>query len=174
MTGSRLVLVAAITGLLTLVSLCAVSADGVGTSLAVPVARLIDESATFDGQTVKIEGEIIGDVMKRDSHAWISILDGGVAVGVWTHIENLYAGLSAGGYAMQGDRVRVMGIMHRACSEHGGDLDIHLESIELLAPGHPVMQPVHRIRVLAAGFLCITGGVFALVWRRRERGIGSS
>ena len=45
-----------------------------------------------------------------------------------------------GSYKTQGDKVEVAGIFHRACLEHGGDLDIHAQSLRKLENGRTVNQ----------------------------------
>jgi hypothetical protein len=149
-------------------------ADVPDTVQAVPISRLVDQSYAFDGRTVTIEGEVIGDIMKRGNHVWVTVLDGGIAVGVWVDNSSLRVKLTAGRYELEGDRVRATGVMYRACKEHGGDLDIHGESIELLAEGHPTGHPVSWIRKLAALLLCGAGLVFALMWRLRKRGTATA
>ncbi len=136
---------------------------------AVHISRLVDDSYAFDGQTVTIEGEVIGDIMQRDAHAWVTVLEGGAAVGLWVDNSILPAKLTAGRYERQGDRVRATGVMHRACREHGGDFDIHSVAFELLAEGHPTEHPVSLIRILAAILLCSAGIAFCVRWGRRKR-----
>lgn len=40
-----------------------------------------------------------------------------------------------GGYKGRGDTVRVTGVFHRACPEHGGDTDIHATTLLLVEKG---------------------------------------
>ena len=137
---------------------------------SVSVARLIEESTKHDGKEVQIEGELIGDLMVRGDHLWLSLLDKGTAVGVWVEKGKLPLVRFLGAYGVQGDTVRIRGIMHRACPEHGGDLDIHAEAVELLKRGGVVAHPINRLKVFAASVLSLTGLWFVLLWRRRERG----
>ena len=174
MTGPRILLVAGFAAAVIFTGPSQAFADSPESGKAVSAAQIVDKAAAFDGRTVTLEGEIIGEIMMRGSHAWINILDDGTAIGVWADGTVLGPGLSAGGYGRQGDRVRITGVMHRACVEHGGDLDIHLGSIEVLSFGRSVAHSVSRVRTLAAVFLSVTGAVFYLVWRRRERSGGSA
>ena len=43
---------------------------------------LIENAGSFDGKTVTFRGEVIG-VMPRGDFAWVNILDGDYAIGVW-------------------------------------------------------------------------------------------
>lgn len=136
----------------------------------VTAARLIREAAAFDGKKVAIVGEAVGDVMERGSHAWLCVLDDGTAIGVWADSAALPARLAIGGYGARGDTVRVSGVFHRACGDHGGDLDIHLAAMERLAPGSQMAHPVPAGRAVAAFLFCASGGLFTFLWRRRESG----
>lgn len=146
------------------------AADGMNPEPATPVSRLVGKAAMYDGRTVTLEGELVGDVMKRGAHEWICVLDDGTAIGVWADSTTLYSEMLIGGYDAQGDTVRITGEFHRACSDHGGDLDIHLETIELLAPGAKIAHPVPLRRAIAAFMFCISGCLFTFLWKRREGG----
>jgi hypothetical protein len=137
---------------------------------AIPVSRLVEKAVSFDGSVVIIEGEIVGDMMKRGSHEWICILDNGTAIGVWADSASVYHEPIIGGYGARGDMVRVTGVFHRACSDHGADLDIHLRTIERLAPGVEMVHPVNTGRAIAAIMFCASGGLFTFLWKRKETG----
>ncbi|MFZ2635736.1 MAG: hypothetical protein WAX33_05300 [Rectinemataceae bacterium] len=138
-------------------------------SARVPVVQLVERAVQYDGTEVEIEGEIIGDLMSRGDHAWLSILDGGTAVGVWATAEDITVVSFLGRYSTRGDRLRVRGVMHRACPEHGGDLDIHATSVEVVERGRAEFHPVNAGRLMAAIMLSATGGGLLVFWRRRER-----
>ena len=139
-----------------------------GGTETVKVARLIEESVEADGKRVAIVGELIGDFMPRGDYGWLSVSEESTAVSVWTEKEKVPADTMLGAYGVEGDRVRVTGIMYRACAEHGGDLDIHAETIILIQRGELVAHPVDSSRLAAAIVLGI-GGLWAFVlWRRHE------
>ena len=154
----------------TLARAVSVSAGQQFTGESVSVAQLIEEAAKHDGKEVLIEGELIGDLMARGDHLWLSLLDKGTAVGVWVDKSKLPPISFLGAYGVQGDTVQIRGIMHRACPEHGGDLDIHAEAVELLKRGGAVSHPINRLKIFAAFTLSIIGLWLVLLWRRRERG----
>ncbi len=102
---------------------------------AVSSADLISEAEQYDGKTVLYTGEVVGDVMLRGTHAWVNIHDGVNSIGVWVSRESA-AGISVvGGYKFRGDTVAVAGTFFRACREHGGDMDIHADSLSVVSPG---------------------------------------
>jgi hypothetical protein len=109
-------------------------------------ADLISEPERYDGKTVLYTGEVVGDVMLRGTHAWVNVHDGVNAVGVWVPRE-FSAGISVrGGYKFRGDIVAVSGRFFRACGNHGGDMDIHADSLVVVSPGQARDVPAGRAK----------------------------
>jgi hypothetical protein len=108
---------------------------------------LINNAKQYDNKTVDYKGEAIGDVMVRGDHAWVHVNDGISALGIWaprTMIDYIHF---VGDYRTKGDIVEVTGVFHRACPEHGGDLDIHASEIKKITAGSLLIQPVSRKKV---------------------------
>jgi len=130
---------------------------------------LIDHGRDYDGKEILFEGEAIGDPMRRGDHAWVNLLDSSGAMGAWMPASDLALFAHYGSYREKGDLVRLRGVFHRACPDHGGDMDIHVESVERLEPGRAVAHPVNRVELLLAAIsLLAAGGLYAF-WRKRER-----
>lgn len=131
--------------------------------------QLIDNAAQWDGKKVKFQGEVIGDIMPRGDYVWINVLDGSSAIGIWLS-KSLVPQISfTGQYFAKGDKVEIHGIMHRACQEHGGDLDLHADYAAILEQGGVVSHPIEHDRLwwgIALSVVCILSTVF---WRYRER-----
>ena len=148
----------------------------------VPIKDLIENMKKYDGKTVTIGGEAIGDLMVRGTHAWFTVDDdpysnksiegGGALVGmsnvsmsVWADkidTENIKI---LGGYKNKGAMVRVTGVFHRACQEHGGDTDIHAFSVEVIGPGHPFSHHFQYGKLLA---VLILGALVIFLWDLRR------
>jgi hypothetical protein len=129
---------------------------------------LIENANSFDGKTVTFRGEAIG-VMIRGDYAWVNILDGDYAIGVWCRAENAENVSFIGDYSHTGDTVEVAGTFHMACTEHGGDLDIHADNFAIVAQGREVDRstslPLAALSiVLAAAAIFIT----FYLWRIRN------
>jgi hypothetical protein len=108
---------------------------------------LINNARVYDNKTISYKGEAIGDIMIRGDHAWLHVNDGIIAIGIWaskTLIEDISY---VGDYQKKGDIVEVSGVFHRACPEHGGDLDIHASEIKKVTSGAPVIQPISGKKV---------------------------
>lgn len=142
-----------------LIGFCLISNSGFAGVLS--SKELIDQAKQYDNQKVVYSGEVIGDVMRRGKNAWINVNDGIAAVGIWadqTGVKNITV---TGSYKAQGDTIEIEGVFHRACLEHGGDLDIHAETIRTITPGQIIFEPIDVKKKKAAVFL----GAFAcMLW----------
>lgn len=132
--------------------------------------NLVELADVFDSHEVTFEGEAIGDVMIRRSHAWVNVNDSERAIGIWLTAAQAESIKHAGNYNQIGDRVRVTGIFHRACPEHGGDLDIHAEKLEIIEPGFKLSHPVPRHKLVLAFVLLGLALIvhLVIVWQRRR------
>jgi hypothetical protein len=126
---------------------------------AVSSANLINNVKHYDGKQVSYRGEVVGEVMVRGDHAWANVLDGYNAGGIWIEKESAKGIVCAGSYKIKGDIVEVTGIFNRACLEHGGDLDIHAQTIEKIENGAPRIEHFSYARrnvvLILAGLLCL-------------------
>jgi LPXTG-motif cell wall-anchored protein len=136
---------------------------------AVTSDALISGAASFDGKEVVFIGEAIGDVMARGDHAWVNLSDGANALGVWLPLSLLPRITFLGSYRAKGDTLRVRGVFHRSCPDHGGDMDIHAREVETAATGAPVEHSVHPASLALAGALLAAAGLAFFLWRRREK-----
>lgn len=133
------------------------------------IPDLISHSMQFDGQVIAITGEVIGDIMQRGNFAWINILENGTALGIWVSAEQASMLKSTGKYQHKGDVVRVTGVFHRACPEHGGDADVHAMALSIIQNGTSMPVAANIDSLLVGILLCVVGGIFVVLWRRRER-----
>jgi len=120
---------------------------------------LIKNALEYDGKTVVYEGEIIGDIMKRGPYAWINVKEGKSAIGIWIHRSLLQDVVYTGSYKSRWDTVEVTGIFHRACPEHGGDLDIHAKALSVTSRGRTVTESINldkrKMAIILLGALCL-------------------
>ncbi|MDD2751661.1 MAG: DNA-binding protein [Candidatus Omnitrophica bacterium] len=122
-------------------------------------SELINHAAQYDGKTVAYTGEAIGDLMVRGNYAWINLNDGSNAIGIWIDKNLVRDIIYTGSHKSQGDWIEVAGVFHRACSLHGGDLDIHGQAIKKIASGKKLTQQPDRekrkIGITLLGGLCL-------------------
>ncbi len=126
---------------------------------AVNSRALIENANSYDNKEVVYQGEVIGDVMVRGNFAWVNINDGGQAIGVWMPAVFASQIEHKGSYRAKGDWLEVEGTFHRACPEHGGDMDIHARIVGRLRPGEEINQPIDKAKrnaaILLIGLLCL-------------------
>ncbi len=103
-------------------------------------ADLINNAKQYDGKVVDYRGEVIGDIMIRGQYAWVNINDGQNAIGIWTTMTLIKKIAYKGSYGFKGDVVEIIGIFHRSCPEHGGDMDIHAQSICKVTSGRQIFK----------------------------------
>jgi hypothetical protein len=76
----------------------------------------------------------------------------------------------SGDYRHKGDMVEVMGVFNRACREHGGDLDIHAESIRVIALGYETERPISMSKVFFTLLVLACNVPLVIVLRRMGNG----
>jgi len=130
-------------------------------SQGISSVELIKNAKEYDGKLVVYCGEVIGDVMLRKEFVWVNINDGDNALGIWMG-ANLAKEINfTGSYKSRGDVLEITGIFHRACLEHGGDLDIHAQAIRKTANGRLLSQKLNFDKVVLS--LILLGALF-LIW----------
>lgn len=137
---------------------------------AVTSSELINNAKQYDGKAVMYTGEVIGDVMVRGKFAWINVNDGVNAIGIWSNKDLVEDIIYVGNYKTRGDTVEIKGIFHRACLEHGGDLDIHIESLRKINSGEAVKEKTDIAKkntaLILFAALCIIAALSRLKSRR--------
>lgn len=100
------------------------------------LAELIINAEKYDNKKIEFEGEAIGNILYRNNGAWVNVSDAdNSALGVFTDTDSAEEISVLGRYGTCGDMLLVTGTFNRACSEHGGDMDIHADHIEILSRG---------------------------------------
>jgi hypothetical protein len=124
-------------------------------------AELINNAKDYDNKSVVYQGEVIGEVMARGEYAWINLNDGKNALGIWLKKDLAKTIANAGSYKTIGDVVEVAGVFHRSCLDHGGDLDIHAESLSQIKGGYRVAEKLSgRRKKIAYGL----GTILIILW----------
>ncbi len=126
------------------------------------VNELVDRSLQWNGKTVAIEGEAIGEMLPRGNYAWVNVNDGMNAIGVWMPLADAKKISVYGDYHHTGDTLRVTGTFSRDCAEHGGDVDIHSDSVQIVKTGGAVGHPVSGSKKAAAAGLSAAALLAAL------------
>jgi hypothetical protein len=136
--------------------------------MEVTSTELINNAKEYDKKEVIYSGEVIGDIMKRDEYAWINVSDGDNAIGIWLPFEETKKIEYTGQYRYRGDIVKITGIFNRACPEHGGDLDIHSKSIEVVERGYEIKTNINFYWLLTGIILFIIAMTLTLIIYRKK------
>lgn len=123
--------------------------------------ELISHAKQYDGKSVTYSGEVIGDIMSRGKFAWVNLNDGDNAIGVWMGAALAKEINFTGAYRSEGDVLEISGIFHRACLEHGGDLDIHAQTLRKIVSGKIVN---HKVDFLKVKLILILLGALFSIW----------
>lgn len=141
-------------------------------SQAQTVPALIGNSELFDGKTVVVKGELIGDIIEGRSGFWVNLLESENAIGVWLQNSEKEKIKFLGRYGVQGDIVQIEGIFHKNCIQHKGDMDIHAVSLKVLQKGMVKEEQIPLEKVIFAFSLGIVSlaaiGILHLISRRES------
>ncbi len=170
MTLSRILRIVSIMTL-TLAALAALAMmlarPAVAASLTVTVTELISNPKAYDGQTIVLEGECIGSIMRRGPFSWLSVNDGSSSVGVAAPGEMATSIKSLGNWKQSGDRVRVTGVVLVASDAHGGETLVEAAQLDVISRGAPREHPVAPARVTLAIVSVLLASVTGLLTVRR-------
>ena len=125
---------------------------------------IVENAKEMDCKTITVRGEAIGQAMKRGRYAWVNIGDKNAALGIWMSVEDMKKIKVYGDYKHEGDIVSVTGQFNRACVEHGGDMDIHADSVDVVEDGKAIIKPVQNNRVTIALSLSVVTVVLAIIY----------
>jgi len=128
---------------------------------------LIENAKLLDGKTIKYKGETVTAILNRGDNSWINLNDGSNAIGVWCASGYLRSIKHLGGYKVQGDMLEVEGVFHRACSMHGGELDIHADKVIIVKRGFVTPEKTDWAKVRLSIFLFFITMVMVAVFRKR-------
>jgi hypothetical protein len=129
--------------------------------------ELINSAKLYDGKTVVYEGEAIGDIMARGRNAWVNLNDGQNAIGIWMPVTLAKEIRLTGSHKSWGDWIEVTGVFHRACPEHGGDLDIHAQALSIKRGGKEMVDRPNPVKITL--FFSLTGILCLILILRRFR-----
>ena len=129
--------------------------------------RLIENAKFYDGKTVTYKGEAVTAIMKQGNYSWVNVNDGDNAIGIWCRTSLLGKVMFLGNYKTRGDSLTIEGVFNRACEEHGGDLDIHADTVVVEKQGWTITEKVNRKKVRLAFILFFFTIAIVLAFRRR-------
>lgn len=130
---------------------------------------LIENGKALDKKELILQGEAIGEPMKRGDFTWVNISDGSTAMGIWIKSDDSANIKVFGDYKHKGDMVEIKGTFNSACIEHGGDMDIHSNTVKVIETGHKIKQSVDITRLFIALFLTIITVLLSLISYKKKK-----
>ncbi|MEM3421658.1 MAG: hypothetical protein QW835_03695 [Candidatus Hadarchaeum sp.] len=138
------------------------------TARAETLMELTNEPVKFDGRQVSFRGEVIGVLIKGEQ-AWVNVYDNGFAIGVWCKADEARNIFFVGDYTHRGDTVEGVGIYHMACPEHGGDMDIHAISFQIVEKGYTIERPLNMLLVFLSVVITLAAVILSYyLWHIRK------
>ncbi|MDD5450191.1 MAG: DNA-binding protein [Candidatus Omnitrophica bacterium] len=133
---------------------------------------LIENAKMHDNSVVQFQGEVIGDIMARGDNVWVNIKDGTDAIGIYSKKDLIAKAVRyKGDYNYKGDILLVKGVFHRACPQHGGDLDIHIYEASKIMDGFKTPHEISFSKIVTAFSLALAAmGLAVLSAFRRNYG----
>lgn len=134
---------------------------------AIPVQTLVEKGVSYDGKTVVISGEVIGDILYRKNCVWLNVLSPeGTAIGVKATQNQLPAIKMTGNYRQHGDTVSVTGTFSRFNKEELGETMLLADQITLTAPGYLTETPVSLKKALLACSLLLVSFILGFLYTK--------
>jgi aspartyl/asparaginyl-tRNA synthetase len=113
----------------------------------------------FDGQEVRIEGEVIGEPLRDNQGVWINITSGLKQIGIFSADEKVIEKITYwGSYRETGDQVMIRGVFYQECPLHQKP-DVHLKNLQVIKVGqkndYPV-SPQKKQLAMVLSLICLT------------------
>ena len=109
--------------------------------------------------------------MNRGKYSWVNISDGSTAMGIWIKSEQAQSIKNYGKYGYKGDIVKINGMFNRACTQHGGDMDIHASSVVIVDAGGRVTIPISNNKKVIALILTLITLTLIYIYKKFTKSI---
>lgn len=143
----------------------------------VSISQLNESPSIYDGQTVQIEGEAIGEarnVAFDDKHFWVTLQQASnnkstnemtfFATNATTSLIDTY-----GAYGKRGTTLTLRGTFNAACQEHEGLCDIHVEQSSLVSRGDTSSSRLSPPHLISAAIFLSVGFSLTLLYRSKKK-----
>lgn len=133
--------------------------------------------AYYNGQTVQVTGEVIGDNIKADAtgnHRWIVLTSreasSSANITVYMTAESAERIDTFGAYGKTGTMLRVRGVFNLTCADHDGLTDVHAEHVTVSQKGEVAVVAFEIKEFIPGAITCGIGLLlFGLFYFMRER-----
>ncbi len=126
-------------------------------------ASVLDAALTspqeFSGQSITIEGEVVGEPLKDPQGVWVNIVSGSKQIGVFSSDKNMVDLITHwGSYRYRGDYLQVKGVFYKDCPVHQIS-DLHLEALRVIDQGQRrefVISAQKKRLAMMLSIICLT------------------
>jgi aspartyl/asparaginyl-tRNA synthetase len=132
------------------------------------LGELFEEADKYEGQSVTVSGEAVGDIMRDGDVFWLNIRDGEFFIGVVLNEELKNKIKYLGRYKIRGDMVKVSGVYQVHCRQHRGERDIHADKLEIIRSGRELEEHIEINEVILSIILAVATVIFVLHAHRRQ------
>lgn len=130
---------------------------------------LVEKGKELNGKTITIKAEAIGEPLARGKFTWVNVNDGTNVIGIWMDSNEAKKIYKYGNYKSKGDVIEVRGTFSRDCKEHGGDVDIHADSFQILEKGYDKNISINNTRKNISIILMISTILLGVVYYKKGR-----
>ena len=146
------------------------------------IVELSNADSYFDGMTVVITGEAMGEAIAADvesGYCWLtvySLRNASSKVHNPSSIEVYASEIQAaaidtfGGYGKTGSYIQVRGTFYLACQEHQGISDIHADQISVTQMGRTTADTLDLKAFIPGALLLLMGAALCWLYRHKNEG----
>jgi hypothetical protein len=136
----------------------------------VKIKELYENSEFYNGKSIVIEGEAIGEKMGKGDEIWVNIKDEfeDFAIGVVMSKIDIEKIENFGRYRIKGDIVRVEGIYNVNCIKHPGERDIHAIKVEVIKKGERYNEELSLKKIYLSFILLFITVFLIFLYHKKE------
>lgn len=136
----------------------------------IKIRQLYEKSERYNGKSVIVEGEAIGEKMGRGDEIWVNIKDEfeDFAIGIVMSRSDSEKIKNFGRYRVKGDILKIEGIYNVNCTKHQGERDIHAIKVEIVKEGEKYNEELSFKKIILCFILLIITSFLMTFAHRKE------
>lgn len=138
----------------------------------VDIADLAKSDKNYDGKTVEVTGEVIGDLIKAEedpNYCWITLTSLDIrtdTVAVYMPISDAQQIDQFGKYQTRGTTLKIKGTYYVGCTRHSGITCLHATNVSVVEPGSYTPSEFDPLMFLPGIFAVAIGFMLMFLYRR--------
>ena len=141
------------------------------------ISDLSTNGDQYNGQTVQVSGEVIGDAIKVVDHpdyTWIclrSTQGKDDTISVIVNTEDADQIDTYGKYNVQGTVVQILGTFNLTCRDHEGECDLHCHTFKVVEKGYVMGASFNVFTFLIGLIVCVVAVCLFLFYKIRSESV---